>query len=157
VLKNSLLLLLQAMVVCRAPTWRVVITSLPDCLPLAEIHLPQESHQGLFCYICLKNSVPDPGSGAFLTSGSGIRDADADPDQRYENLFDPGSGMEKIRLRDKHPRSATLSEIWPLIFDFFTFVFNFSWIRIQIRFRPVPVPLRQKVAVPVPPQNNKYM
>jgi hypothetical protein len=29
--------------------------------------------------------------------GSGIR-----------NLFDPGSGMEKFRSRDKHPRSATL-------------------------------------------------
>ncbi len=30
---------------------------------------------------------PDPGSGIFLT-------------------LDPGSGMEKIRIRDKHPRSA---------------------------------------------------
>jgi hypothetical protein len=33
------------------------------------------------------NSVPDPGFGAFLT---------------------PGSGMEKIRIRDKHPGFATL-------------------------------------------------
>jgi hypothetical protein len=24
------------------------------------------------------------------------------------NLFDPGSGMENIRIWDKHPRSATL-------------------------------------------------
>jgi hypothetical protein len=33
-------------------------------------------------------------------------DADADPGS--VNLFDPGSGMEKIRIREKHPRSATL-------------------------------------------------
>jgi hypothetical protein len=45
-------------------------------------------------------------------------DADVDPDPRSENLFDPGSGMEKIRTRDKHPRSATLTESWPLIFIF---------------------------------------
>lgn len=31
----------KAMVVCRAPTWRVIITSLPDCLPLSEILLTQ--------------------------------------------------------------------------------------------------------------------
>jgi hypothetical protein len=34
--------------------------------------------------------------------------ADADPDPVSGNLFDPGSGMEKIRIRDKHPGSATL-------------------------------------------------
>jgi hypothetical protein len=33
-------------------------------------------------------------------------DAAADPGTG--NLFDPGSGMEKIRIRDKHPGPATL-------------------------------------------------
>jgi hypothetical protein len=33
---------------------------------------------------------------------------DADSDLGSRNLFDPGSGMEKIRIRDKHPGSATL-------------------------------------------------
>jgi hypothetical protein len=33
---------------------------------------------------------------------------DADPDPGSRNLFDPGSGMEKIRIRDKHPWFATL-------------------------------------------------
>jgi hypothetical protein len=33
-------------------------------------------------------------------------DADADPGSVH--LFDPGSGMEKIRIREKHPGSATL-------------------------------------------------
>jgi hypothetical protein len=27
---------------------------------------------------------------------------------RDQESFDPGSGMEKIRIRDKHPGSATL-------------------------------------------------
>jgi hypothetical protein len=27
---------------------------------------------------------------------------------RIRNLFDPGSGIEKIRIRDKHPGSTTL-------------------------------------------------
>jgi hypothetical protein len=31
-----------------------------------------------------------------------------DPDPGSGNVFDPGSGMEKIRFRDKHPGSATL-------------------------------------------------
>jgi hypothetical protein len=31
-------------------------------------------------------------------------DADANPG--FGNLFDPGSGMEKIRIWDKHPGSA---------------------------------------------------
>jgi hypothetical protein len=35
-------------------------------------------------------------------------DANADPIPGSGNLFDPGSGMEKIRIRDKHPGSATL-------------------------------------------------
>jgi hypothetical protein len=83
----------------------------------------------------LRIRIWDPGSGVFLTPGSGIRDepriihisesletifwvkiikffdADADQDPGSGNLFDPGSairdpGMEKIRIRDKHPRSA---------------------------------------------------
>jgi hypothetical protein len=33
---------------------------------------------------------------------------DADPGS--ENLFDPGSGIEKSRIRDKHPGSATLEK-----------------------------------------------
>ncbi len=66
---------------------------------------------------------PEPGPGAFLTPESGIRDGqkikirirrsyfrknfwvrilkffDGDPGPGSENLFDPGSGMEKIRIR----------------------------------------------------------
>jgi hypothetical protein len=72
----------------------------------------------------------DPGSGAFLTprsggwvinqdpgSGSGINNPDH-ISESLETIFwvkirkffdaDPGSGMEKIRVRDKHPGSATL-------------------------------------------------
>jgi hypothetical protein len=75
--------------------------------------------------------------GAFLTPGSGIRDPgwvkSKDPDsgsgmnnpdhisQSLETIFfikilkffnaDPGSGMEKSRIRDKHPGSATLIQI----------------------------------------------
>jgi hypothetical protein len=74
---------------------------------------------------------PDPGSGAFLTPGSGIRDEqpgsyfrklrtifcvkilkffDADPGPGMEKIriWDPGPGMEKILIRDKHPGSTTL-------------------------------------------------
>ncbi len=35
-------------------------------------------------------------------------DADADPDPGIFLTLDPGSGMEKIRIRDKHPESTTL-------------------------------------------------
>jgi hypothetical protein len=35
-------------------------------------------------------------------------DADPHPDPVSGNLFDPGSGMEKIRIRDKRPVSATV-------------------------------------------------
>jgi hypothetical protein len=82
------------------------------------------------------NSVadPDPGSGIFLTPGSrmgkksisGIRDEHPGSYFRElrnnflglkyfgcgsgsRNLFEPGSGMEKIRIRDKHPGTATLT------------------------------------------------
>jgi hypothetical protein len=78
---------------------------------------------------------PDPGSGAFLTPGSGmvknirIRIRDEQPGSYFRELrnhffglkyinslmqirdgknSDPGSRMEKIRIRDNHPRSATL-------------------------------------------------
>jgi hypothetical protein len=82
---------------------------------------------------------PDPGSGAFLTPGSGIREdrksasgagiRDEQPGSYFPELKnhflglkylnsltrirDPGwrqlgSGMEKSRIRDKHPGSATL-------------------------------------------------
>jgi len=40
---------------------------------------------------------PDPGSGAFLTPGSGIR-----------NRFFPDPGSQGSGIRDKHPGSATL-------------------------------------------------
>jgi hypothetical protein len=33
---------------------------------------------------------------------------DADPESGKEENSDPGSGMEKIRIQDKHPGSATL-------------------------------------------------
>ena len=79
---------------------------------------------------------PDPGLGAFLTPGSGIRDGrksasgsgirDGQPGSyflEFRNHFfaffgvkilkffdeDPGSGMETVRIRDKHPGSATLN------------------------------------------------
>jgi hypothetical protein len=38
-------------------------------------------------------------------------DADADPDPGIFLTLDLGSGMEKIRIRDKHPGSATLKYI----------------------------------------------
>ncbi len=80
---------------------------------------------------------PDPGSGAFLTprsgafstpgsgmgtgkksgSGSGMNKPDH-ISESFETIFwvkilkffnaDPGSGMEKTRIRDKHLGSATL-------------------------------------------------
>ncbi len=75
-------------------------------------------------------SVADPGSGAFFTPGSGMGKKSGSgsgmnqPDHIYESsetvlwvkileffYADPGSGMEKIRIRDpdyKHPGSATL-------------------------------------------------
>ncbi len=37
--------------------------------------------------------IQDPGSGAFLIPGSGIR------------IWDPNLGWKKIRIRDEHPRS----------------------------------------------------
>jgi hypothetical protein len=87
---------------------------------------------------CLPHSVadPDPGSGAFLTPGSGIQDEqktririrDDKPNhisESSETIFElkylnslmriwdgknlvPGSGMEKIRIKDKHPGSIIL-------------------------------------------------
>jgi hypothetical protein len=105
----------------------------PGLTSLAHSH-----HQLLSCqvpYPCsrvLVGSVPDPGSGAFLTPGSGsgmnildyisesletvldfkilkFFDADADADPASGNFLtlDPGSGtgMEKIRIRDPGLRS----------------------------------------------------
>jgi hypothetical protein len=56
--------------------------------------------ENILCMCRYRNSVadPDPRSGAFLTPGSGIR-----------NLFNPGSGMGKIRILDKHTGTATLA------------------------------------------------
>jgi hypothetical protein len=90
--------------------------------PGSGINIPDPPH-------CIFVSVadPDPGSGVFLTPGSGsgmyryildhISDSleiifrvkiflDADPESG--NLFDPGSGMKNIGIRDKLPVSATL-------------------------------------------------
>ncbi len=92
---------------------------------------------GILIYCIFWGSFADPGSGAFLTPGSGIRDGKKTririPDHISESLetifcvkilkffdADPGSGTEKIRIRypgwkkfgsgirDKHPGSATL-------------------------------------------------
>jgi hypothetical protein len=41
----------------------------------------------------------------------GSKDFDADADTGSGNLFNPGSGMEKIRIRNKHSASATLIAI----------------------------------------------
>jgi hypothetical protein len=78
-----------------------------------------------FAYANLFNyEVQCPGSGAFLTPGSGIRDGKKSGSEIQEeyprsletvfwvkNLFDPGSGIldEKILIWDKHPTSATLN------------------------------------------------
>jgi hypothetical protein len=54
----------------------------------------QDGHSGSYFwelkYLKLFDEVPDPGSGIFLTQ-------------------EPESGMEKIRIRDEHPGSATLN------------------------------------------------
>jgi hypothetical protein len=82
------------------------------------------------CVFNVSSSVadPDPGSGAFLTKGSGIGknseslqtilgvkihksfDANADPGSRKLLTLDPGSGREifGFGIRDKYPGSATL-------------------------------------------------
>ncbi len=73
--------------------------------------------------------IRDPRSGAFLTPGSGMNIPDHLSESSEtvfrvkvlkifscgsgtgtQNLFDPGSRMEKFRsgIRDKHPGSATL-------------------------------------------------
>jgi len=67
-------------------------------------------------YIPVSVADPDPGSGAFLTPGSVIRD----PEWVFSGsrISDPGSKdrilkglltiFQKIWIRDKHPGSATL-------------------------------------------------
>jgi hypothetical protein len=83
---------------------------------------------------CCSFADPDPGSGAFLDPGSGMDKKSRsgskikNPDNFSESLetifgvkilkffdamrirdtFDPGSGMEKNRFRNKHYGSATL-------------------------------------------------
>jgi hypothetical protein len=75
----------------------------------------------------ISDANSDPGSGAILTPGSGILDLGwiektgsgiNNPDHISESLetlqffdVDPGSGMEKILIRDKHAGSATLQAI----------------------------------------------
>ncbi len=86
----------------------------------------------LNCYETLQNGsvLPDPGSGACLASGSGMGKKSGsgsrmnNPDHISESLetifwvkiliffdVDPGSVIEKIRIRDKHPVSATLERV----------------------------------------------
>jgi hypothetical protein len=88
------------------------------------------------CHLYKENcsvADPDPGSGPFLTPGSGMgrKSASGIRDEQPRSYFlelrnrfffdaDPGSGMEKSRIRDpgrekvgsgirnKHPGSATL-------------------------------------------------
>ena len=47
--------ILQALVVCRAPGWQVVITSLPNCTPLTQIALDQVSSLAV---IVMSSSLP---------------------------------------------------------------------------------------------------
>jgi hypothetical protein len=66
----------------------------------------------------------DPRSGMGKKSKSGpviLQFFDADQDPGSGNLFGPESGMEKIRIRNKHPGSATLDKF--LIFLFLWTIF----------------------------------
>jgi hypothetical protein len=69
--------------------------------------------------IRMRNPDPDPESGINIPDHISeslatiflvkiLEFFDADPDPRSGNLLDLGSGIEKIRIRDEHPRSATL-------------------------------------------------
>jgi hypothetical protein len=49
-----------------------------------------------------------PGSDFRELSVKTLKLFDADADPWIRNLYDAGSGMENIRIRDKHPGSATL-------------------------------------------------
>jgi hypothetical protein len=63
-----------------------------------------------------KNQDPDRGSGYGMNDQHHITKSletifwvrilkffDADPGSGMQNTYDPGSGLEKIRIRDKHP------------------------------------------------------
>ncbi len=80
-----------------------------------------------------KNQDPDSGSGSgmnildrisesletnFLFKILQFFDTDTDPDPGIFFTLDPGSGMEKIRIRDKHPGSATLVDRLSIVFTF---------------------------------------
>ncbi len=75
----------------------------------------EELHHDRFLFLILNSSVPDPGSGAFFSPGSRIRDEQ--PGSYFLQLrnhffgvkiykilkffdADPGSGMETVRIRD---------------------------------------------------------
>jgi hypothetical protein len=55
---------------------------------------------------------------------------DADPELGSGDLFDSGSGMEKVGIRDKHPGSATL----PVCIVFFFFFYCRSFAELFIFF-----------------------
>jgi hypothetical protein len=66
-------------------------------------------------------------------------DADADP-----GIFltlDPRSGMEKIRIRDKHPGSATLSVS---VLDKEQRFEHFHWLKLYGRYPSNPIPYLNK-------------
>ncbi len=74
----------------------VVLHLLPQYVQLLLSRVPtQWSSQSIGSQHTNKSFRQCYGSGGFLIRGSG-------------NLFDPGSGMEKIRIRDKQPGSATV-------------------------------------------------
>jgi hypothetical protein len=63
--------------------------------------------------VWVKNQDPDPGSGFKMNNPDHISESlETIFCFTIFNFFDanPGSGMEKIRIRDKHPGSATLHE-----------------------------------------------
>jgi hypothetical protein len=74
--------------------------------------VPQLQVQLVFRILTFSVAEPDPGSGAFLTPGSGIRIRDEQSGSYFLELrnhffglkklkfFDAGSGMENIRVRD---------------------------------------------------------
>jgi hypothetical protein len=65
----------------------------------------------------VKNQDPDPGSRPGMNISDHISESletifwvkNTDSESWIFMTMDPGSEMEKIRIRDKHPRSATLT------------------------------------------------
>ncbi len=108
----------------RVDCWPAVWHQLSACWPepaWSRGSWTQQNHAQSFI---LPSSVADPDTGAFLVPRSGMGKINPEPDpgwifliiflisENYETIFwvknslirmrDPGSGMEKIRIRDKH-------------------------------------------------------